>query len=104
VIVGDVGDVSEAHSASIFRVEICRLVSCCVYIAFGSYSMGQGNERQNKATTRNAEAEQTNTQKEEKLAGTSGEDATRKSPKQLSYYQPIGRRDPGRPRRRWLDV
>jgi hypothetical protein len=24
-------------------------------------------------------------------------------PKQLLYYHPIGRRDPGRPRRRWPD-
>jgi hypothetical protein len=34
-----------------------------------------------------------------KLAGTSTEDVIRKSSKQLLYYQPTGRRDPGRPRR-----
>jgi hypothetical protein len=25
-------DVSEVHATSIFRVEVCRFVSCCVYI------------------------------------------------------------------------
>jgi hypothetical protein len=39
-----------------------------------------------------------------KLAGTSKEDAVRKGSKQVLYYQPTGRLDPGRPRRRWLDV
>jgi hypothetical protein len=42
------------------------------------------------------------TRKEEKLAGKSTGDAIRRRPKQLSYYQTIGRRDP-KPRRRWLD-
>jgi hypothetical protein len=37
--------------------------------------------------------------------GISTEDVIRKSPKATLYYKPIGRRrDPGRPRRRWLDV
>jgi hypothetical protein len=31
VVVGDVADVSEVPIASIFRVEVFRLVSCCVY-------------------------------------------------------------------------
>jgi hypothetical protein len=39
-----------------------------------------------------------------KLAGTSIENAVRKSSMQLLYYQPTERCDPGRPRRRWLDV
>jgi hypothetical protein len=30
--------------------------------------------------------------------------SSERAPKQLLYYQPIGRHDPGRPRRRWLDV
>jgi hypothetical protein len=28
----DVSDVSEAHVASIFRNEVCRLVNCCVCV------------------------------------------------------------------------
>jgi hypothetical protein len=33
MVVGHVADVSEIFIASIFSVEICRLVSCCVYMA-----------------------------------------------------------------------
>jgi hypothetical protein len=40
--------------------------------------MGQGNEPRNKVTTGNEEVEQTNTRKEEQLAGTSTDDATTK--------------------------
>jgi hypothetical protein len=32
VVVGDVASVSEVRAASIFRVEVCMLVSFCVYI------------------------------------------------------------------------
>jgi hypothetical protein len=32
--VGDAADVTEVHTASIFKVEVCRLVSFCVYISF----------------------------------------------------------------------
>jgi hypothetical protein len=31
VVVVDVADVSEVRSASIFRVEVCRLVSVCIW-------------------------------------------------------------------------
>lgn len=31
VVVGDFADVSEVHVASIFRVEVCSLVSSCKY-------------------------------------------------------------------------
>jgi hypothetical protein len=41
--------------------------------------MRQGKGRRNKVTNRNEEAGQTNTQKEEKLARTSTEDAIKKS-------------------------
>jgi hypothetical protein len=41
--------------------------------------MEQGKERWNKVTTRNEEVGQTNTRKEGKVAGTSTEDAIRKS-------------------------
>jgi hypothetical protein len=45
------------------------------------------------------------TRKEGNPAGISTEDAISKGPKATSYYKPIGRRgDPGRPRRRWLDI
>jgi hypothetical protein len=40
--------------------------------------MGQEKEQRNKVTSRNEEAGQTNKRKEEKLAGTSTEDAIRK--------------------------
>lgn len=33
VVVGDLPNISGAHVASIFRVHICRMVSCCVCIA-----------------------------------------------------------------------
>jgi hypothetical protein len=33
VVVGDVAEVSEVHAASIFRVDVCRLVSCFVYMS-----------------------------------------------------------------------
>jgi hypothetical protein len=32
VVVGDVVDVSEVHAGSIFIVEVCRLMSCGVYV------------------------------------------------------------------------
>jgi hypothetical protein len=41
--------------------------------------VGQGTERRNKVSTRNAEAGHTYTRKEEKLAGTSKEEAIRKN-------------------------
>jgi hypothetical protein len=67
--------------------------------------MGQGKERRSTVTIRNVESEQTNTQKEEKFAGTSTEDVIKKSSQAtFIYYQPIGRRDLGRPRRIWHDV
>jgi hypothetical protein len=31
VVVGDVTDVSDVHVASIFRVDVCRLMSLCIY-------------------------------------------------------------------------
>jgi hypothetical protein len=34
VVVDSVVDVSEVYAASIFRVKGCRLMSCCVYVAF----------------------------------------------------------------------
>jgi hypothetical protein len=34
LVMGDVVDVSEVHAASIFLVEVCRLVSSCVCTAF----------------------------------------------------------------------
>jgi hypothetical protein len=43
------------------------------------YCMGQGKERRDKVMAGNEEVGQTNTGKEEKLAGTSREDAIRKS-------------------------
>jgi hypothetical protein len=64
--------------------------------------MEQGTERRNKVTTRKEEVGQINTQKEKKLAVTSTEAITKRS-QATSNYQPIGRRDPGRQRRRWLD-
>lgn len=33
VVVGDLANISGAHVASIFRVQIYRMVSCCVCIA-----------------------------------------------------------------------
>jgi hypothetical protein len=42
-------------------------------------TVGQGKERRNKVTTRNDEVGLTNVRMEEKLAGTSAEDAVRKS-------------------------
>jgi hypothetical protein len=33
IVVGDLANISGAHAASIFRVEIYRLVSCCVRLA-----------------------------------------------------------------------
>jgi hypothetical protein len=33
--VRDVADILEVHATSIFRVQLCRLVSCCVYVSFG---------------------------------------------------------------------
>jgi hypothetical protein len=33
VVVGDVADVLEVHAASMFRVDMCVLVRCCVYTA-----------------------------------------------------------------------
>jgi hypothetical protein len=77
------------------------------------YSVGQGMEQRNKISTRNAEAGQTDTRKEEKLAGTSirGRETgwilhKGSHHKEFSsdFYQWIGRRDPERPRRRWIDV
>jgi hypothetical protein len=32
VVVGNVASVSGVHTTSLFRIEVCRLVSCCVYI------------------------------------------------------------------------
>jgi hypothetical protein len=40
----------------------------------------------------------------EELAGTSTENAIRRSSQANEYYKPVGRRDPRKPRRRWLDV
>jgi hypothetical protein len=34
MIVGDVPDLSEVHAASIFKVEVCRFMSSCVYTVF----------------------------------------------------------------------
>lgn len=42
VVVGDFADVSEIQVTSLFSVEVCRLVSCCVYIAF-CFENGRGN-------------------------------------------------------------
>jgi hypothetical protein len=61
--------------------------------------MGQRNE----IITENEEAGSTNKRKGEKLAGRSTGKAVRKSNRATVHYQPIGRRDPVRPRRRWLD-
>jgi hypothetical protein len=33
VVVGDLANISGAHAASILRVEIYRMVSCCVWIS-----------------------------------------------------------------------
>jgi hypothetical protein len=69
------------------------------------YCMGHGKERRSNVTIRNDEGGQRNTRNEEKLAGTSTEDVIRKSSEAtFIYYHPIGKRDPGRPRRRRLDV
>jgi hypothetical protein len=38
VLVGDVADVSAVLAASIFRIEVCRLLSFCVY----NYGVGIG--------------------------------------------------------------
>jgi hypothetical protein len=69
------------------EMRFIRCVAGCIYC------VAQGKERRNKGTTRNEEVGQTNTRKEEELAGISTEDAIRKAPRQLLYYQPIGRRD-----------
>jgi hypothetical protein len=61
--------------------------------------MGQ----RNKIITGNEDAGNSNAGKEEKLAGTSTGKAIRKSNRATLHYQPIGRRVPVRPRRRWLD-
>jgi hypothetical protein len=50
-----------------------------------SNCMGQRKERQNKVTTRNKEDGQTNTRKKEKPAGTSTQEAIRKSYQATSY-------------------
>jgi hypothetical protein len=44
VVVDDVADVSKVHAASIFRVEVCVLVSFCVYfnILFLKRNSGRG--------------------------------------------------------------
>jgi hypothetical protein len=34
VVVGDDASISDVYVISIFTVEVCELVSCCVYIAF----------------------------------------------------------------------
>lgn len=34
MVVGDIADVSEVHVASVFRIEVYRLMSCCVCITF----------------------------------------------------------------------
>jgi hypothetical protein len=43
VDVDDVGDISKIHSASIFRVQVCRLVSFYVYSVILNYCRGFGD-------------------------------------------------------------
>jgi hypothetical protein len=45
VVVGSVVDVSEVHSASIFRVEVCRLVSYYVYVSLYHSIMKRKGEK-----------------------------------------------------------
>jgi hypothetical protein len=80
---------------------------CCSYgmqEVIHAYCVGQGKERRDEVAVRNGEVGHINTLKEGKLAGTSAEDAIRKISQATLCFQPIGRRDSGRPRRRWLDV
>jgi hypothetical protein len=42
VVVDDVANISELHAASFFRVKVCWLVNCCVYIAY-CFEYEQGN-------------------------------------------------------------
>jgi hypothetical protein len=66
-------------------------------------SVGQRMERRNKDITRNEESGQTNWWKEENCLERLQRTASEGVRRQLSYYQLIGRHDPGRQRRRWLD-
>jgi hypothetical protein len=67
--------------------------------------MGQGKERRNEVTTRKEEVGQTNTiyERGKKLLEHLHRMPSETAAKQLLYYQPTGRRNPGRARRRWLD-
>jgi hypothetical protein len=64
---------------------------------------GHGKERQNMVTARSEEGGQTNMRKEE-VARTSTEDAIRKFSQENFILSTDRKHDPGRPRKRWLDV
>jgi hypothetical protein len=65
--------------------------------------MGKGKDGRTKVTTRNEEDRQIHDRKKNWLEHLQRMPSDR-APKQLLYYQPIGRHDTGRLTRRWLDV